>query len=577
MNREHTIPRWAGIVLDSYVWTSTPDLFGSSSSLLGASNDGDDTLIDADKVGRLLINGSGVKILIKQTATTWTSPDNKVTLTQGQDTAISWKLSIDGGGSIDLGGSFNDGDYGITRLELPTAIAAAIVGDLKPVASPTGTDPVTGQAMYENSAYDSNGNLYVATTAEANRADNLNGTSAAEPIRGLGGSDILLGRGGNDLIEGGAGSGDDLLLGDLTFTGSIDRTWAVRRIVGSTADGGTLYTYKIDNATTDNPMDTGGMDALYGGSGKDWALGGAGDDLVDGGSNDDVLFGDAGNDIVLGGTGDDVINGDNASLPNSLQGDDWLDGGDGNDAIYGMAGMRATHPWLKHMAKLGVLLMMGASMSAKAGLFGIGGDRWKEEALQPDGSKVVVERSVSRKGRHEIGQRPAIGNQSLTFAMPGTGQQVKWEDLYSEDVGGGNFSPMLLGVLQGKAYVLASPTGCLSYNKWGRPNPPYVIFRYEGKEWKRIALADLPAEFKLPNLIISSPDDEVEKSGTRFITAEMVGRMNQGFGQAEYKSILREAIPSGGQASCPELVFYKGAWVGPGDSIGKRMMDSKTK
>jgi hypothetical protein len=188
-------------------------------------------------------------------------------------------------------------------------------------------------------------------------------------------------------------------------------------------------------------------------------------------------------------------------------------------------------------------------MNAEAGLLGIGGNTWKEEALQPDGTKIVVERNVFRKGRHEIGQRPAIGNQSLTFAIPGTGQQVKWEDAYSEDVGGANFNPMLLGVLQGKAYVVASPAGCLSYNKWGRPNPPYVVFRYEGKEWKRIALVDLPAEFKLPNLIISSPDDEVEKIGTRFITVEMVGRMNHGFGRSEYKSILREVLAT---ERCPQ-------------------------
>lgn len=238
--------------------------------------------------------------------------------------------------------------------------------------------------------------------------------------------------------------------------------------------------------------------------------------------------------------------------------------------------MKANQPWLTRITKLGFLLMMGASMSAEAGLFGFGGDSWKEEALQPDGSKIVVERSVARKGRHEIGQRPAIGNQSLTFAMPGTKQQVTWEDTYSEDVGNGNFSPMLLGVLQGKAYVLASPTGCLSYNKWGRPNPPYVVFRYEGKEWKRIALADLPAEFKLPNLIISSPDDEVEKSGKRFITAEMVGRMNQGFGRPEYKTLLREAYKGAG-GGCEELIRYKGHWIMPNSPIARDLVDKKTK
>jgi len=201
------------------------------------------------------------------------------------------------------------------------------------------------------------------------------------------------------------------------------------------------------------------------------------------------------------------------------------------------------------MAKLVFLLVMGASTTSEAGFLGFSGDSWKEEALQSDGSKIVVERKVSRKGRHEIGQRPAIGDQSLIFVLPGTGQHVKWEDTYSEDVGNGNFSPMLLGVTQGKAYLVASPKGCLSYNKWGRPNPPYVVFRYEGKEWKRVALVELPAELKQPNLIFSSPDDQVEKSGTRFITAEMVGRMNQGSNQPEYKTILREALA---RERCPQ-------------------------
>lgn len=204
---------------------------------------------------------------------------------------------------------------------------------------------------------------------------------------------------------------------------------------------------------------------------------------------------------------------------------------------------------LKQMGRLGFLLLIGSSMTAEAGVFGLGGSSWKEEALQPDGTKIVVERSLSRKGRHEIGHRSPGGDESLSFVMPGIGQRLIWEDKYSEDIESGNFNPLMLGVSQGRAYVVVTPQGCLSYNKWGKPNPPYVVFRHESKEWKRIVLADLPAEFKLPNLIISSPDDQVEKSGTRFITAEMVGRMNQGGGRAEFKSILRERLAI---ERCPE-------------------------
>ena len=44
-------------------------------------------------------------------------------------------------------------------------------------------------------------------------------------------------------------------------------------------------------------------------------------------------------------------------------------------------------------------------MNAEAGLFGIGGDSWKEDVLLHDGKKLIVERSQTYGGRHEIGQQ----------------------------------------------------------------------------------------------------------------------------------------------------------------------------
>jgi hypothetical protein len=154
----------------------------------------------------------------------------------------------------------------------------------------------------------------------------------------------------------------------------------------------------------------------------------------------------------------------------------------------------------------GVFLMMGASVGAQAGLFGIGGVSWKEEVLLHDGSKIVVERKVERGGRHEIGQQPPYKVQSLSFTFPGTTQEIVWEDNFSEDVGSANFLPMLLDIRNTTSYLVVSPMGCLSYNKWGRPNPPYVVFRYQGKEWQRIPLQELPADIRSPNLIFSDPD-----------------------------------------------------------------------
>jgi hypothetical protein len=215
------------------------------------------------------------------------------------------------------------------------------------------------------------------------------------------------------------------------------------------------------------------------------------------------------------------------------------------------------------MAILGAILAMGTVTNADAGLFGLGGTSWKEEALQPDGTKLLVERNVARKGRHEIGQRPPIGTQSLLFVMPGSAEKVRWEDTYSDELGGANFNVMHAGVLGDMAYVLAAPAGCLSYNKWGRPNPPYVVFRYRNKEWQRVPMQAFPAEFIAPNLIISSPDDEAEKIGKPIISVEEVRQANQGFQQAEYQTILREAMPGIGSGCIRTDYYGKAGWLSP--------------
>jgi len=229
---------------------------------------------------------------------------------------------------------------------------------------------------------------------------------------------------------------------------------------------------------------------------------------------------------------------------------------------------------------LGISLMiLGGSMSACA----MGGTSWKEEVLLHDGSKLIVERSVERRGRHELGQRPPIGEQNLTFTPPGTNVSVTWEDHYSEDLGQANFNPMLLEIANGKAYVLVAPAGCLAYNKWGRPNPPYVVFQYQGKAWNRIPLQELPSEIRLPNLVISSPDDAAKNARHDVLSAETIKQLNEGFRQPEYRTILRDAVvkgalgTDGSSVNCIELVLYKGSWIMPNDPVMHRLIDLKAK
>lgn len=228
----------------------------------------------------------------------------------------------------------------------------------------------------------------------------------------------------------------------------------------------------------------------------------------------------------------------------------------------------------RQIAKLGLILMAGVTMNADAALFGLGGTSWKEEVLLHDGSKIIVERSVERGGRHEIGQQPPIKEGSLNFKLPATGESVTWKSEYSQDIGLADFMPLLLDINQGTAYVVSIPVGCLSYNKWGRPNPPYVIFKYDGKAWMRIALQQLPDAIKTPNLMFSSPDNKVQQIGRNFVTTEDVKKINSSLTQSEYKTILREPLPQKRiNQMCEERVLYKGSWILPNDPVARKFID----
>ncbi len=213
---------------------------------------------------------------------------------------------------------------------------------------------------------------------------------------------------------------------------------------------------------------------------------------------------------------------------------------------------------LKVFKTTGLVLALGMSMTACSAT-----KSWKEEVLLHDGNKIIVNRSVELGGRHEIRQKPPYREQSLTFTLPNTSERITWEDHFSEALGSSNFNPMLLEVFGNTAYVLSSPAGCFSYNTWGRPNPPYVVFKYQDKVWKRIPLQELPAEIKVPNLVVSSPDDVARNVKYGVITAEMIRHENEALDQPEDRTILRTPETTG-MVGCPNLERYKGGWRTPG-------------
>lgn len=181
-------------------------------------------------------------------------------------------------------------------------------------------------------------------------------------------------------------------------------------------------------------------------------------------------------------------------------------------------------------------------MSANAGLFGFGGDSWKEEVLLHDGQKIIVERSQSYGGRREIGQSPPIKEHTISFTLPGSNKTITWTSEYGEDIGRTNFNLLAVHVLNGTPYIIAEPNLSLSYNKWGHPNPPYVFFEYDGSVWRRIPLEELPIEFENINLVISTLSDVKKLLSLGFVSAEMVKQLNSGLTQEEYKTIHRTPL-----------------------------------
>ena len=198
---------------------------------------------------------------------------------------------------------------------------------------------------------------------------------------------------------------------------------------------------------------------------------------------------------------------------------------------------------LRKLKTIGLVLTLGVSMNAYAGFLGLGGDSWKEEVLLHDGSKIIVKRSQSYGGRHEIGQPSPIKEHTISFTLPNSNKTITWTSEYGEDLGRTNFNLLALHVLNGTPYIVASPNLSLSYNKWGRPNPPYVFFKYDGKEWQRISLEEFPAEFKTINVVIYPVGRDVEEMvSLGLVSAGKIKELNSSLTQEEYKTIVRTPL-----------------------------------
>jgi len=209
----------------------------------------------------------------------------------------------------------------------------------------------------------------------------------------------------------------------------------------------------------------------------------------------------------------------------------------------------------------GLILMLVASLDAEAGWLSRS-KAWKEEVLLHDGKVLIVERHSNPADYLVPGSsEPPARDESLAFTLPETNQRVTWKTEFDERVPEPNsLGPLLLDIVDGIPYLATSPAGCISYNKWGRPNPPYILFKYAHEKWERIPLQEFPQALVKPNLM-GLPPLELLKP---YYTVEQAQGWWQGGNMAEYaRTVLREPV-SDLWKGCPKLISYgkQGGWIG---------------
>lgn len=206
--------------------------------------------------------------------------------------------------------------------------------------------------------------------------------------------------------------------------------------------------------------------------------------------------------------------------------------------------------------------------------------KWKEEVLLHDGNIILVDRwtKVDPSGMREVGQPAPRTEMGTRFMIPGTNQTVTWMSDFGRQIQD-NLELILLGFVGKTPYIVAGTGFCHAYNKWGRPNPPYVFFKYEGNLWQRISVAELPVEFVKANVLVSGYNEHQLRGGEHgapFISVETIKRLN-GYLSPYLRTIAREPIKTPLTQSCGELIYYKGAWISSKGTFGRDFVDQVTK
>ena len=203
--------------------------------------------------------------------------------------------------------------------------------------------------------------------------------------------------------------------------------------------------------------------------------------------------------------------------------------------------------------------LAGCMTLAKNNPLGIG-KSWKEEVLLHDGTTLTAKRSHSYGGYPEIvSTSRSLLKEECKFTIPGTNQDVTWKSDFGREQQD-NLTLLALDIFNGTPYIVTNPAGCLAYNHWGRPNPPYVFFRYDGSAWQRIPLEELPKEMKAANVIVGGYSEQWDRErrwSSEPVSVEEVKKINKSIGKynQHLQVFVREPLDSKktqSSVNCPD-------------------------
>jgi hypothetical protein len=158
---------------------------------------------------------------------------------------------------------------------------------------------------------------------------------------------------------------------------------------------------------------------------------------------------------------------------------------------------------------------------------------WKEEVQLQDGRILTIDR-ISEVSKKVFPQHPRIEyEQTLLFTHPNTHEKISWP--LPKGLG-----PKLLDFEGNDIFIVARPGSAVDYGNWDCPNPPFIVFRYAEKQWKTIAMDQLPDRLTTPNLLLGITTDDKASADGLVTVAELQASLERG--AVQYRTISRKQV-----------------------------------